>query len=38
MIDPVTEWFEIIKYDNKRATLIPDLVETTWSTRYPILT
>ena len=35
MIDPVTVWFEITQYDNKRALSITNLVETTWLTRYP---
>ena len=30
MIYPVTGWFEITKYDNKTATSIKNLVETTW--------
>ena len=36
MIEPVTGWFEITKYDDKRAISIADLVETIWLTRYPI--
>ena len=35
MIDPVTGWFEITRYDDKRAISIANLVETTWLTRYP---
>ena len=35
MIDPVTGWFEITQYDDKRAISIAELVETTWLTRYP---
>ena len=38
MIDPVTGWFEIAKYNNKRATSIAKLVETMWLYRYPIPT
>ena len=36
MIDPVTEWFKITQYGDKREITIPNLVETTWLTRYPI--
>ena len=36
MIDPVTGWFEITKYDNKGAIYIADLVENLWLTRYTI--
>ena len=35
MIDPVTVWFEITQYNDKRAILIAKLVETTWLSRYP---
>ena len=35
MIDPVTRWFKITQYDNKRAISIANLVETKWLTRYP---
>ena len=35
MIDPVTGWFEVIRYDDKRAILIANLVESTWLSRYP---
>ena len=35
MIDPVTLWFEITQYNNKRAMNIANLVEMTWITRYP---
>ena len=34
MIDPVTGWFEIIQYDDKRAIYTVNLVETTWLTIY----
>ena len=34
MIDPITGWFEINQYDNKRAVSIANLLETTWLTRY----
>ena len=36
MIYPVTVWFEIAQYDDKRAIYIAKLVETTWLSRYPI--
>ena len=35
VVDPVTGWFKITQYDNKRAISIANLVETTWLTRYP---
>ena len=35
MIDPVTRWSEIMKYDEKRDISITNLVETTCLTRYP---
>ena len=35
MIDPVTGWFGITKYENKIAISIAYLVETMWLTRYP---
>ena len=35
MIDPVTGWFEITEYNDKRALSIVNLVETTWLSRYP---
>ena len=34
MIDPVTGWFEVIQYNNKRTISIANLVETTWLSRY----
>ena len=34
MIGSVTGWLEITKYDNKRALLIANLVETMRLTRY----
>ena len=34
MIDPVTVWFEMTQYDDKRAIPISNLVETVWLTRY----
>ena len=35
MINPVTGWFEIMKYKDKRAIPIENLVETTWLSRHP---
>ena len=35
MIDPVTGWFEVMQYNDKRAMAIANLVETTWIYRYP---
>ena len=35
MIDLVTRWFEIEKYDDKRAISVANLVETTCFSRYP---
>ena len=35
MIDPVTEWFEITQYNDKRAISIANLVKNTWMYRYP---
>ena len=34
-IDPVTGWFEVVRYDDKIAITIADLVETTWMSKYP---
>ena len=34
MIDIVTGWFEITKYNDKIAISIAELVETTWLYRY----
>ena len=36
MIDPVTGWFEVAQYDNKKAINIVNLVETMWLYRYYI--
>ena len=36
MIDPVTGWFEIVRYDDKRAITTANFVETTWLSRYLI--
>ena len=35
MIEPVTGWFEVTQYSNKKATTITNLAETTWLVRYP---
>ena len=35
MIDPVTRWFEVVRYDDKRVITIVRLVETAWMSRYP---
>ena len=35
MINPVTRWFEITQYNDKKATTITNLVETNWLIRYP---
>ena len=35
MIYPVTGWFEVVLYDDKRAITIANLVETSWLSIYP---
>ena len=35
MINPVTGWFEITKWDDKCMISIVNLVETVWFYRYP---
>ena len=35
MIDPVTMWFEVKQYSDKKAMTIENLVETNWMVRYP---
>ena len=35
MIDRITGWLEITKYNNKRAMKIANFVETTWLVQYP---
>ena len=35
MIDPVTGWFEVTQYSDKKAMTLADLVETMWLVRYP---
>jgi hypothetical protein len=34
IIDPATDWFEIVKATNKSATSIQDLFHNTWLARY----
>ena len=38
MIDPATRWFEIVRYNEKQAAIIANLVEQTWLCRYPLPT
>ena len=33
-INPVTGWFEIIQYNEKKSATTENLVDTTWQTRY----
>ena len=35
MIDPITDWFEVTQYNNKKVMSIANLVETTWLVQYP---
>ena len=35
MIYPVTGWFEVTQYNDMKAMMIANLVETTWLVRYP---
>ena len=35
MIDPESGWFEILKYNDKHAATIENLVDQTWLCRYP---
>ena len=35
MIDPVTGWLGVVRYDDKIVITIANLVETTWLSRYP---
>jgi hypothetical protein len=35
MIDPATGWFEIVRYEDKRAITIANIIEQTWLSRYP---
>ena len=36
MIDPVTGWFEITQYNDKRSISMANSFETMWLYRYPI--
>ena len=36
MVGPITVWFEVVQYDDKRAITIANLVETMWLDKYPI--
>ena len=35
IIDPITGWFEVTQYSDKKAMTIANLVETMWLDRYP---
>ena len=35
MIDPVTRWFKVMQYSNKKSMTIANLVETMWLVQYP---
>ena len=35
MIDPVTGWYKVTQYTDKKVMMIANLVETTWLSRYP---
>ena len=35
MINPVTGWFEVAQYYDKKAVSIANSVETLWLSRYP---
>ena len=35
MINPLSGWFEVVRYDDKRVITIANLVETTWLYRHP---
>ena len=35
MIDPVTGWFEIKQYDDKKSITVANIVEQEWLARYP---
>ena len=38
MIDPVTGWFEIQQYDDKKSIIVANIIEQDWFSRYPWLT
>ena len=35
MIGTIIGWFQVLRYDDKRAITITNLVETTWLSTYP---
>ena len=35
MIDPVTGWFEVTQYDDKKSMMVSNLVETRWLSEDP---
>ena len=35
MIDPITVWFEVTQYNDKKAMMTFNLLETMWLVRYP---
>ena len=35
MIDPVTGWFEIKQYDDKKSITVANIVKQEWLARYP---
>ena len=35
VIDPVTGWFEVMQYRDKKSMTIANLVETMWMVQYP---
>ena len=35
MIEPITGWFRITQYNDKKSMTIEKLVETTWLVQYP---
>ena len=37
-IIPATGWFEITQYNDMKAMIIANLIETVWLTRYPFPT
>ena len=38
MLDPATEWFEIVQYNDKYSATISNLVEQAWLYIYSLLT
>ena len=35
MIEPITGWFKVMQYNDKKTMMIAKLVETSWLSRYP---